>query len=153
MLQVDDKHIIPKIIILIICLMVTAFFPAIQNQVIGGDIKIVPSMYTVILTHSPEGISPNPLHIKKGDTIVWYNQDKEPVIIKFIPEIGFVCSPIINFVADLDGIYKTGAILQGGTASLCFIRSGKFAYEVRRLVDKTAGEQIEHILKAEVIVE
>ena len=58
-----------------------------------------------------------------------------------------------KLVADLDGFYKTGAIIQGGTASLCFIRSGKFAYEVRRLVDKTAGKPIEHILKAEVIVE
>ena len=152
MLQVNAKHIISKIIRLIIFLMVTSFFPAIQNQVLGGDIKLDRSMYKVILTHSPEGISPNPVRIEKGDTIVWFNRDKEPVAIKFIPEIGIVCSPIINFYADLSGFYKTGSILKGGTASLCFIRSGEYEYEVIRLVAKPKGKPIEKILQGKVIV-
>ena len=153
MLQMNTKHIIPKIILLIIFLMVTSFFPAIQNQVIGGDINLGSSMHKVILTHSPEGISPNPFRIKKGDTIVWFNQDKEPVVIKFIPEIGIVCSPIINFYADLSGFYKTGSILKGGTASLCFIHSGEYEYEVIRLVAKPKGKPIEQILQGKVIVD
>ena len=126
-----------------------------QSLLIGGDINLgsSSSMYKVILTHSPEGISPNPVRIKKGDTIVWFNQDKEPVVIKFIPEIGIVCSPIISFYADLSGFYKSGSILKGGTASLCFIHSGEYEYEVIRLVAKPKGKSIEQILQGKVIVD
>ena len=124
-----------------------------QSLLMGGDITLGSSMCKVILTHSPEGISPNPVRIKKGDTIVWFNQDKEPVVIKFIPEIGIVCSPIINFYADLSGFYKTGSILKGGTASLCFIRSGEYEYEVIRRVAKPKGKPIEQILQGKVIVD
>jgi len=123
-----------------------------QSILMGEKNNLQLHLHKIILSNSSEGISPNPVRIKKGDTIVWFNRDKEPVVIKFIPEIGIVCSPIINFYADLSGFYKSGLIHQGGTASLCFIRSGEYEYEVIRLVAKPRGKPVEQILQGKVIV-
>jgi hypothetical protein len=39
-----------------------------------------PDVTTVILKKEPEGISVNPLKIKLGTTIVWFNHDLEPIL-------------------------------------------------------------------------
>jgi hypothetical protein len=88
-----------------------------------------------------------------GDTVVWYNAGEEPVVISFLKEVGIVCSPIINFYADLSGGYKTQAIPRGGTASLCFIRQGEYEYEVKKLLQKDNEKPTEHILQGKVIVD
>lgn len=81
----------------------------------------------------PDGISPASVSVKRGDTVVWYNQGKEPVIIRVKQRIGIVCSPLVNFNADPAGNYKTGTIPHGSTASLCFLHGGEYNYEVRWL--------------------
>jgi len=110
-------------------------------------------LHKVVLSNSPEGIAPRTLHVKTGHTVVWYNTDKEPVVISFLEKLGIVCSPIINFYADLSGGYKTQAIPRGGTASLCFIRPGTYEFEVTRILQKDKEKPTEHILKGKVIVE
>jgi hypothetical protein len=113
--------------------------------------NLQPHLHKIILSNSDEGISPNPVSLKKGDTVVWYNTDKEPVVISFIQKLGIVCSPIINFYADLSGSYKTAALPLGGTASLCFIKQGEYEFEVKRILnpDKRPKEQV---VKGKVIV-
>lgn len=81
----------------------------------------------------PDGISPASVTVKKGDTVVWYNQGKEPVTIRVKQRIGIVCSPLVNFNADPEGNYKTGTLPHGGTASLCFLYGGEYSFEVRWL--------------------
>jgi hypothetical protein len=99
---------------------------------------------TVILKTEPSGITPNPLNVKLGTTIVWFNSDPEPVTIKFIDKLGIACKAPVNFYADLFGHYETGSIPQGGTASICFIYKGDYTYEVKRLIDEK-GKQTEQI--------
>jgi len=114
--------------------------------------NLQPHLHKIILSNSTEGISPNPVTLKQGDTVVWYNTDKEPVVISFIQKLGIVCSPIINFYADLSGSYKTGALSLGGTASLCFIRQGEYEYEVKRILNPDKQKPKEQVLKGKVIV-
>ena len=99
-----------------------------------------PDVTTVILKKEPEGISVNPLKIKLGTTIVWFNHDLEPITIRFTTKLGIACKAPVNFYSDLFGYYETGQIPQGGTASICFIYDGSYDYEVKRLVNK--GEEI-----------
>jgi plastocyanin len=89
---------------------------------------------TITLKVEPAGISPNPLKVKLGTTIVWYNNDAEAVTIKFTDKLGIACKAPVNFYSDLWGYYETGMIPQGGTASICFINKGDYAYEVRRVI-------------------
>lgn len=114
--------------------------------------NLQPHLHKIILSNSTEGISPNPVSLKQGDTAVWYNTDKEPVVITFIQKLGIVCSPIINFYADLSGSYKTEALPLGGTASLCFIKQGEYEFEVKRIFNPDQKKLKEQVLKGKVIV-
>ncbi len=124
-----------------------------RNLLVAGEGKLQPQLHKVILTSSSDNIKPNPVRLKQGDSIIWYNKDKEPVIITFLQELQIVCSPIINFYADMSGYYRTGELTQGGTASLCFIRRGEYEYEVKRIIGSNKKKPKEQVLKGKVIVE
>jgi hypothetical protein len=124
-----------------------------KSAVMGEETELQPQLHKIILSNSPEGISPGTIRMIHGDTAVWYNTGEEPVVISFLKELGIVCSPIINFYADLSGGYKTQAIPRGGTASLCFIRPGTYEFEVKRVVQKDKEKPTEHILQGKVIVD
>jgi plastocyanin len=134
---------------LIVTLILTFLVPL---TVIAEEANLEPHLHKIILSNSAEGISPNLVSLKQGDTVVWYNQDKEPVVISFIQKLGIVCSPIINFYADLSGSYKTEALPLGGTASLCFIKQGEYEYEVKRILNPDKKKSKEQVLKGKIIV-
>ena len=114
------------------------------NTAQAEEKTVAETIKTVILKAEPEGISPNPLKVKLGTTIVWFNGAPEPVTIKFIDKLGIACKAPVNFYSDLWGYYETSGIPQGGTASICFIYKGEYKYEVRRLVTEK-GKQSEQI--------
>jgi plastocyanin len=140
------------IIIVMAIFMLMALCSA-QTLATAGEAKLKTHLHKIVLSNTPEGIVPSTLHVKTGHTVVWLNTDKEPVVISFLEKLGIVCSPIINFYADLTGAYKTQAIPRGGTASLCFIRPGTYEFEVTRILQKDKEKPTEHILKGKVIVE
>lgn len=123
-----------------------------STPVMAEEENLQPHLHKIILSNSDEGISPNPVNLKQGDTVVWYNADKEPVVISFIQKLSIVCSPIINFYADLSGSYKTEALPLGGTASLCFIKKGEYEFEARRILNPEKKKPKEQVLKGKVIV-
>jgi len=88
---------------------------------------------TISIQDRSDGISPVSVDVKRGDTVVWYNQGKAPVTISVKQRIGIVCSPLVNFNADPAGNYKTGVLPHGATASLCFLHGGTYTFEVRWL--------------------
>ena len=116
------------------------FLSNLQEIAFAEEKSYKPDVTTVILKKEPEGISVNPLKIKLGTTIVWFNHDLEPITIRFTTKLGIACKAPVNFYSDLFGYYETGQIPQGGTASICFIYDGSYDYEVKRLVNK--GEEI-----------
>ena len=134
---------------LIVTLILTFLLPL---TVIAEEANLEPHLHKIILSNSAEGVSPNLANLKQGDTVVWYNQDKEPVVISFIQKLGIVCSPIINFYADLSGSYKTEALPLGGTASLCFIKQGEYDYEVKRILNPDKKTPEEQIVKGKIVV-
>ena len=138
-------------IIVLSTIFMAMFFCSDQNFVMAEEKNLQPHLHKVILSNAPEGISPSIMRIKQGDTVVWYNKDKKPVVITFMQKLEVVCSPIINFYADVSGSYKTKGIPFGGTASLCFIRQGEYDYEVKRSL-KQGKEPIEQIFQGKVIV-
>jgi plastocyanin len=117
------------------------------NTAVAGE----PEHKIVVLKSEYQAISPDPLKVKQGATIIWVNEGKEPCSIIFKTKIGIACKAPVNFYADLFGHYETGQILHGATASLCFIDKGKYEYEVKRMIGKEMP--VEKILPAAVIVE
>ena len=134
---------------LIVTLILTFLVPL---TVIAEESNLEPHLHKIMLSNSAEGVFPNTANLKQGDTVVWYNQDKEPVVISFIQKLGIVCSPIINFYADLSGSYKTEALPLGGTASLCFIKQGEYEYEVKRILNSDKKKPKEQVVKGKIIV-
>jgi plastocyanin len=118
-------------IVLIISIMLLCYHSAIAYAQ-----ESAPHVGIITIKDRPETIVPDSLSVKKGDTIVWYNQGKEPISIRLVPQLGIVCSPIVNFYSDLSGNYKTGSIYHGGTASLCLLYTGVYAYEVKWIDEK-----------------
>ncbi len=121
--------------------------PPAEKQAAKEEIK------TVTLKKEPVGISPNPLKVKLGTTIVWINSDPEPVTIKFIQKLGVACKVPVNFYSDLFGYYETSPIPQGATASICFIFQGEYDYEVKRVVEKLPDKPVEEISMGKIIAE
>ena len=66
-----------------------------------------------------------------GTTVVWINTSAFPVEIIFIgKKVSLACGSPMNFSIDKDGAFHSAIIPRGGTASLCFIEKGEFAYKV-----------------------
>ena len=107
-----------------------------SHPVMPGAQESAPHVGIITIKDLPERIIPATLTVKKGDTIVWYNQGKNPINIRLMPQLGIVCSPVVNFYSDLSGNYKTGVIYNGGTASLCFLYTGVYEYEIKWIDQK-----------------
>jgi plastocyanin len=130
----------------------TAFiFIVALNQSIFAKEQMPKETIKTVILKKDAGITPNPLEVKLGTTIVWFNNDNGPITIKFIDKLGVACKVPVNFYSDLFGYYETRPIPEGGTASICFIYKGDYAYEVKRLVDQVKGEQTEEISTAKII--
>ena len=126
-------------------LVTSVFVVAFHDAVLAEDAKPKEEVAMITMKLQPEGISPTTLKVKLGTTIVWVNSDPGPVTIKFLDKLGIACKVPVNFHADVWGNYETGAIPEGGTASICFIYKGTYRYEVKRLVEKDGqqGEQVQ----------
>jgi hypothetical protein len=105
----------------------------------------------IVLTSDQQAIKPDPMRLKQGATAMWLNTGKEPITIIFKTKIGIACKAPVNFYGDLSGHYETNQIVNGATASICFIDKGKFEYEVKRMIGKETP--VEKILPGTVIVE
>ena len=127
------------------------FILALNQSIFAKEQMPKETIKTVTLKKEPVGIAPNPLEVKLGTTIVWFNNDKGPITIKFTDKLGVACKVPVNFYGDLMGYYETRIIPEGGTASICFIYKGDYAYEVKRLVDKGKRDQIEESSTGKII--
>ena len=137
----------------VLLFIVGTFVPTFKDTAFAEEIIPKPAIKTVLMKREPAGISPNPLKVKVGTTIVWFNHDPEPITIKFTTKLGIACKAPVNFYADLFGYYETGKIPQGGTASICFIFKGNYEYEVKRIVSKGKEKPLEEISDGLIIAE
>lgn len=141
----------PLAVHLVLIFTALMFLLALNQSIFAKEQTPKETIKTVTLKKEPVGINPNPLKVKLGTTIVWFNNDKGSITIKFIDKLGIACKVPVNFYADLMGYYETKPIPEGGTASICFIYDGEYTYEVKRLATNEKGEQIEEISSGKVI--
>jgi len=128
-------------------------FYTITNTVVGNNNVLDPNIHQFVINDGEEELYPDFIEVGKGDTVIWYNQGTYPVRIKFLTALGIVCSPIIHYDSDADGIFTSDQIPQGGFASLCLINEGMYDFEVIRV--NNAGQQVQHVnsMQGKVLVE
>lgn len=101
---------------------------------IGNPVTIGAAEQCAIVTiQSHEGISPETLHIKKGDCVVWMNWTHGEDL-KVVFKEGKRCQDMtkspVGFKMDWRGCYVTDYLDFGTTSSLVFDQAGTFKYEV-----------------------
>lgn len=107
---------------------------------------------TVAVKKMPDGLSINPIRVKRGEPVIWVNHDPEPIKIKILTKLGIACAAPINFYADLFGHYESIQIAQHAVASICFLEKGEYTYEAHRSV-KFGDKVDEEIIPGKIIVE
>lgn len=77
-------------------------------------------------------ISPKVGTVTKGTTVIWLNSANGNVNIFFDKgkEVQAVCAAPTHFTLDAEGKYQSGVIPRGATASLRFVRAGKYRFTV-----------------------
>jgi hypothetical protein len=102
----------------------------------------------VTITKMPDGITPRDITVKRGQKVIWFNEEATSCKIRITSKVGLACSVPDNFYADLFGYYESAPVPQSGLAGICFIEKGTYQYEVRRVVKGT-----EEVSTGRVIVE
>jgi hypothetical protein len=98
---------------------------------------VADSYVMVKITKMPDGLTPRDITIKRGQKVIWFNEEVEPCKIKIASKVGFACSVPDNFYADLFGYYESATIPRSGIAGICFLENGTYQYEVRRVIKGT----------------
>ncbi len=106
---------------------------------------------TVAVKKLPNGLSINPVRVKRGEPIIWVNHDSEPMKIKILTKVELACSPV-NFYADFLGYFESILIGKHVVASICILDKGEYTYEVRRSI-KFGDKVNEEVLPGKIIVE
>ncbi|MEE9505397.1 MAG: hypothetical protein V3V90_09700 [Thermodesulfobacteriota bacterium] len=121
------KHLICLITILVGIFCLTGLTFAAEEK--KEEIKVSSRVVTI---HPSEGLRPANVTSNLGTTIVWLNRDRSIVEIFFIDKkVTIACGAPVNFTVGKNGAYESAKIPLGGTASLCFIKNGKFDYVVK----------------------
>lgn len=113
----------------------SAFFISLipVDHALSQEVKIMPEVKIpeaiFVRVHHKHGIRTPNIKIKIGTTVVWHNESKNLMEIKFTnKQVTIVCSSPTNFIVDVDGTFVSNKIPPGGVASICFIEKGEFDY-------------------------
>ena len=108
---------------------------------VGSLAFVASAAKTKMVMLSARGISPNPVTIEKGTTVVWVNNSNGSLGLFFSKgkEVEAVCAAPSRFALDSEGKYNAQGIPVGGTASLCFLEAGKYEYDVAVQEKVTGG--------------
>ena len=79
------------------------------------------------------------VRVSPGTTVVWINQSAALVEISFPDKpLTLACSQPVNFIVH-DNMFISNKITPGAVASICFIETGRFPFEVRNVSRSAAG--------------
>jgi len=93
------------------------------------DMKISNRIVVVKTFEEPDPVT---LFAPLGTTVIWVNHSRFPVEILFIgKQVVVACGSSVNFFVGQDGSYESNKIPSGGTASLCFLEKGRYAYKTK----------------------
>jgi len=87
----------------------------------------------IIRLHYMGGITPPELNVKAGTTVVWVNDSRAMLELKFEgKQVTLACKSPVHFIIDEDGSFLSDRIPQDSVASLCFVEKGVFNYVARK---------------------
>lgn len=105
----------------IIFLMLGTMLYLIPEKAAAKDKKAEDHLFKVICRNQPNGISPNTVTVKPGETVVWYNNDPDPIKIRFLTKGMMATKAPVNFIASGSGRYESAMIPQGGAIVKCCV--------------------------------
>jgi plastocyanin len=80
------------------------------------------------------GITPTEVTVKPGTTVVWVNNSRSQLELKFEgKQVTLACKSPVHFLIDDDGSFVSDRIPQDSVASLCFVEKGVFNYVLRKV--------------------
>lgn len=84
----------------------------------------------VVQMREEKGLVPNTITSSKGTTVIWHNMTSRTLRIRFDrgDQVKMACADPVHFNIQEDGTFQSDEIPFGGTASLCFIEPGEYAY-------------------------
>ncbi|MBN2106514.1 MAG: hypothetical protein JW832_03750 [Deltaproteobacteria bacterium] len=100
--------------------------------------KIIPEknikVHQIIRIHYSGAVMPSSITVQPGSTVVWINEAKSPVEIRFEgKQVSLACKSPVHFVLDEGGFFISDRIPTGGVASMCFIEPGEFNFVARKV--------------------
>jgi plastocyanin len=88
------------------------------------------------------GIHPAEVTVKPGTTVVWVNDSRSQLELKFEgKQVTLACKSPVHFLIDEDGSFISDRIPQDSVASLCFVEKGEFSYVLRKVATGGAISQ------------
>jgi len=94
------------------------------------------------------GISPAEVTVKPGTTVVWVNNSRSQLELKFEgKQVTLACKSPVHFMIDEDGSFISDRIPQDSVASLCFVEKGEFNYVLRKAPGSGAISQMRENIK------
>ncbi len=145
------KHDQTSVFIIFLMLGTMMYFS--PEKAVAKDKEVEDHLFKVICRNKPNGLSPSSVTVKPQETVVWYNNDPAPIKIKFLTKGMLATKAPVNFYGSGSGQYESNMIPQGGTASLCFMREGKYVYEVIGSFVDEKGNESGLVLEGIVFVE
>ena len=119
-------------IVFALCFTLTSAFAAekAKDSKIAADQNIKETK--IIRLDALGGISPAEVTVKPGTTIVWVNNSRSQLELKFEgKQVTMACKSPVHFMVDDDGSFVSDRIPQDSVASLCFVEKGEFTYHLR----------------------
>ena len=110
----------------------------------------------IIRIHFMGGISPAELTVKAGTTVVWVNDARDQLELKFEgKQVTLACKSPVHFIIDEDGSFLSDRIPQDSVASLCFVEKGTFNYVLRKVPSAGATDSRDSVkeFKGKIIVQ
>ncbi|MBN2105903.1 MAG: hypothetical protein JW832_00645 [Deltaproteobacteria bacterium] len=94
------------------------------------------------------GISPAEVTVKPGTTVVWVNNSRSQLELKFEgKQVTLACKSPVHFLIDEDGSFISDRIPQDSVASLCFVEKGEFNYVLRKSPTGSGISQLRENIK------
>jgi hypothetical protein len=126
------KKIVKRIVMLIVITCFMLSFPFVQT-VQSAEEAVQPKIQHKVVRLYEKDITPKTLTVDRGTTVIWINDFDSIAEIEFTDKkVTLVCKSPVRFAVDDSGTYVSEKIFQGAVASLCFIESGEFEYQVTR---------------------
>ncbi len=102
-----------------------------------------------------EGLKLSEITSTKGTTVIWLNHSINNVRILFGggDQVTLSCINPQNFTLQKNGTFQSDVIPHGGTASLCFVESGKYEYQIVRISgpERRKPEELRNYIQEGVI--